>query len=262
MQPLPKCFALTLALIAALPAQAGALEEIQQSGVLRVCIWPDYLGISHRNLRTGALQGLDIDLSQALADDLRVRPVYVDTSFSALIDDLIDRKCHIGMTGIGITPERRARLNFSQPYLRSDVYAIAMRSNTALRGWDDLDQPGRSIAVQKNTYMEAQMRKSFKNARLVVTEHHGEREREVFSGRADAFITDYPYSQRMLMGTDWARRLAPTQPLLLTEYAYAVVKGDERWLARVNQFVARIKSDGRLEDAGKRHALTPAVTLD
>ena len=82
------------------------------------------------------------------------------------------------------------------------------------------------------------------------------------SGRADAFITDYPYSQRMLMNTDWARIISPEQPIQMTSYAYAVPKGDETWLNRVNQFVRDIKKDGRLERAAKPHNLLPMVIKD
>lgn len=86
--------------------------------------------------------------------------------------------------------------------------------------------------MQKGTYMESLMRRTLAHARLIVTERPGEREREVSSGRADAFITDYPYS-RMLASTDWARRIEPTQTVQLTDYAYAVAQGDAPWLARV-----------------------------
>ena len=254
--------ALFLPLYAASLAQAGVLEEIQQNGELRVCIWPDYYGISFRNPRTGTLQGIDIDLSQALAKDLGVRLAYVETSFNTLIDDLLEKRCQIGMMGVGVTPERKQRLDFSLPYLRSDIYAITTRDNTTLKSWADLDQPGRSIAVQKGTYMEPLMRRTLQHARLLVVERLGEREREVASGRADAFITDYPYSQRMLASTDWARRIAPTQTIQLTDYAYAVAKGDALWLARINQFVTRIKLDGRLQDAARKNNLTPIAILE
>ena len=257
-----RLLAFAFSLFATLPAQAGVLDDVKASGELKVCIWPDYYGISFRNPRTGTLQGIDIDLSLALAKDLGVRLVHVETSFNTLIDDLIAGKCQIGMMGIGVTPERKQQLAFSLPYLRSDIYAITTRDNATLKTWADIDRPGRAIAVQKGTYMESLMRRTLAHARLIVTERPGEREREVSSGRADAFITDYPYSQRMLASTDWARRIEPTQTVQLTDYAYAVAQGDAPWLARVNQFVTRIKADGRLRSAAQRHQLTPIVVSE
>ena len=58
-------------LLVAPPARAGAVaDRVKARGELRVCIWPQYYGISLRDARTGALRGLDVDLSAAFAADL------------------------------------------------------------------------------------------------------------------------------------------------------------------------------------------------
>lgn len=240
-------------------ARAGTLEDVKSRGELRVCHWPDYFGISYENPRTRELQGIDIDLSKAFAADLDVKLTYVKTTFAQFMDLLEARDCDIAMMGSGVTEARKARVNFSEPYLRSDIYFIAAQSNQQLKSVLDLDKPGIIIAVQKGTYMEPFAKQFFKHARIHAVSEPGERELEVETGRADAFATDYPYSQRMLQNTDWARLISPEVELRLTDYAYAVRKGDPTWLARVNQFVTDIKRDGRLEQAAKRNNLLPIV---
>ncbi len=247
---------------AAAPSAGLVLEEIRREGRLRVCMWPDYYGISYRNRRTGAVQGLDVDLSQALAADLGVRLETVDTDFSRVFDELANRRCHIAMMAVGVTAARAERVAFSLPYLRSDVYAITTRANRTIRTWDDLDRPGRIIVVQKATVMEPLMARVLKQAELRVVSRPGEREQEVESGRADAFITDYPYSRRMLATTDWARLVAPAQVVQLTDYAYALPRGEPAWLERVNAFVRAIRQDGRLEQAARRHDLLPIIARE
>jgi cyclohexadienyl dehydratase len=241
---------------------ANALQDIQVNKVLRVCIWPDYFGISYRNPRSGALQGVDINLSRDLAQELGVKLEYVETNFANFVADIDSRKCHIAMMGVGVIPSRLERLNFSEPYLRSDVYAVTSKTNTTIKNWDDLDRPGRIISVLKGTYMEPLMKKTLKQATLQVAERPGERERDVESGRADAFMTDYPYTQRMLSNTDWARIISPSRPIQPTDYAYAVAKGDPSWLARVNKFVAQVKKDGRLEKYATEFKLQQIVVKD
>jgi len=244
------------------PAVAQTLEQVRAAGVLRVCIWPDYFGIGARNPRSGELQGLDIDLSQALGTDLGAKVEHVETDFGRFADDLLRRRCDVAMMGVGVTPERRARIVFTRPYLRSDVYAVVSRHDARLQGWADLDRAGRVIAVQRGTYMEPLMRERLREARLLVVDRPGEREKAVESGRADAFITDYPYSRRMLASVDWARVLAPPAPVKLTDYAYAVAPGDARWLARVDAFVQAIRQDGRLAAAAQRHGLSAIVVKE
>lgn len=243
-------------------SHAWVLERVAATGALRVCIWPEYFGISYRNPRTNTLHGLDIELSRALADELGATPEYVETDFIRLFADLAGRRCDIAMMAVGVTPERARVADFSRPYLRSDVYAIASRANRAIKSWADIDQPGRVVVVQKGTFMEPLMRRTLVRASLLGVSRPAEREREVESGRADVFITDYPYSQRLLANADWARIIAPDQPVQPTDYAYALPKGDPAWLERVDRFVSRIKQDGRLAVVAGRHNLLPIVVRD
>ena len=256
---------LTLAAAPAFAADISAdrLARVLQSQTLRVCIWPDYYGITYRNPRTQELSGIDIDLARQLAHDLDpgVQVSFVDSSFARLIDDVTADRCDIAMFAIGITPGRAEKLRFTRPHLRSDIYAITTRSNRRIREWADIDQPGVAVAVAKGTYHEPVMRERLQQAKLVVLDTPFAREQEVESGRADVFMTDYPYSQRMLQSVDWARLVSPPATFHLTSYAYAMQPGDDRWYERVERFVSDIKHDGRLLDAARRHKLEPIVDL-
>lgn len=236
------------------------LEMIRQSGELRVCIWPEYFAVSYRNQKNNQLQGIDIDLATAFASDLGVKPRFIPTHFGRFMDDIDANACDIGMFGIGRTAARKERIDFSQPYLASGMYGLTTKTSTSISSWESMDQPGNIVCVQRGTYMEAEMRKQLKQAELSVVDKPYEREIEVRSGRADVFITDYPYGQKMLKQTDWARLLTPEdQSGQKFEYAYAVAKHQPQWLQRVDAFVTAIKDDGRLHDAAARHGLMPIV---
>jgi ABC-type amino acid transport substrate-binding protein len=242
--------------------QADTLAAVKERGELRVCHWPQYFSISFQDPRTGELQGIDIEMAQALASDLGVGLSYVRTDFANFMDRLQAGDCDVAMMGVGVTPARQQRIDFSQPYLRSDIHFITTKANTALQTVEDLNQPGVVIAVQKGTYMEPFSIDYFNNATISVVSRPSEREVEVETGRADAFATDYPYSQRMLVNTDWARVISPTEELKTTDYAYAVAKGDPAWLATINGFIERVKADGRLAQAAQNHNLTPILIKD
>lgn len=259
---------LLLGLLATLPAapssseNAGRLARILTDRQVRVCIWPDYYAISYRNPKSGELEGIDIDLAREFARDLGVELRFIDSSFKTLIDDLLSDRCDISMHGVGIIPSRAEKLAFSAPYLRSGIFAIATKTHPTVKAWEDIDQDGIVVAVQDGTFMVDAMRRELKAARLAVVQTPEAREQEVISGRADVFMTDYPYSRRMLARHDWAKLLSPPRPVAPTSYAYAVAPGDADWLAAVNGFVARIKADGRLLKYARAHGLDPIVHLD
>lgn len=254
--------ACALALLPALaPAAAGpVLDRIQTASTLKVCIWPEYYGVTWRNPRTQQLAGIDIELSAALAADMKVQLSYVESSFSKLIDDLLGDRCDIAMHAVAVLPARAEKLRFSQPYLQSDIYGITTRTGR-IKSFADIDQPGVQVAVQAGTFMEPVMAAALKQARLVRVSPPTTRERELEAGRIDVFMTDFPYSRRLLDNADWATLIAPTTPFSVLPYAYAVKPGDPAWLAQVDEFVARIQRDGRLEAAARRHGLSSIVRL-
>jgi len=240
-------------------AQAQTLERVRAAGTLRVCIWPDYYGITYRNPRTQQLGGIDIDLSAELARDLGVKLQYVESSFPQLVGDVNAGRCDVAMFAVGILPSRKEHLAFTEPYLQSDIYGVTTRASRTVRQWGDIDQPGVVVAVQAGTFMEPVMRDALKQARMVVVRPPATREQELEAGRVDVFMTDYPYSRRLLDNADWARLVAPPRPFFVLPYGYAVKQGDARWLARLDEFVAAIKHDGRLLAAARRHGLADIV---
>ena len=235
------------------------LDRVRTAGALKVCIWPEYYGVTYRHPRTQELSGIDIELAAALATDLNVRVEYVDSSFPTLVSDLVEDRCDVAMFAVGVTAQRAEKLRFTQPYLRSDIYGITTKSNQVVREWSDIDKPGVLVAVQSGTFMEPVMEQRLKHAQLVRVKLPATRERELVAGRVDVFMTDYPYSRRLLDNADWARLIAPPEPFSVLPYAYAVKPGDAQWLAVVDEFVSRIKKDGRLNNAASKHGLGPIV---
>jgi ABC-type amino acid transport substrate-binding protein len=96
-------------------------------------------------------------------------------------------------------------------------------------------------------------------AELRVVDTPAAREQEVQSGRADVFMTDYPFSRRMLDNNDWARLISPPETYHITPYAWAVAPGETRLLTRLDQILAEMKRDGRLLTNARRYGLEPIV---
>lgn len=255
------CFSFALmACTAATVAHAGAtLDRVKSSGVLKVCIWPQYFSITYRNPRKDELSGIDIDLSAELARDLGVKLSYVDSSFATLIPDVRGDRCDVAMFAVAMLPQRMEQLSFTKPYMASDIYAVTTKSSVAVKGWTDIDKPGVLVGVQAGTFMEPVMAAELKQAKLVSVKTPDTRERELEAGRIDVFMTDFPYSRKLVDTADWVRVIAPPKPLHVTPYAYAAKPGDDAWLSALDDFVARIKRDGRLRAAAARHGLAEIV---
>jgi len=237
------------------------LDKIQQNNELRVCTWPQYYGISYVDPRTQKLVGIDSDLAAELAKDLGVKLKFVKSSFPTLIADVTQDRCDIAMFAIGNTKSRRAKMRFTSAHLESDIYAVTTKTNKKINTWDDIDKKGVIVAVAKRTFHEPIMKKKLQNAQLVVIDGFKKREEEVYSGRADVFMTDYPYGKKMLAKTNWAKLIVPKERYHLTPYAWTMAYGDDVFYNRVEKFIKDIKTDGRLLNLARKNGLEPIVKL-
>ena len=234
------------------------LYRITKTGTLRVCQYPLYYSISHRNPQTGMIEGIDADLSKELAKELGVELEIVESSFGTFIADLQADKCEIGMFGVGATMARAQAAAFSDPYLLTSIYGVR-RKGGKVSAWEDIDKEGIAVAVTLGSYIEPFMKDYLKVAKVVVVAPPATRESELIAGRVDIIMTDYPTAVKVTDEFDWAVTIAPSETLRLTPYSYVVPHGDQIWLNYVNLFVRTIKLDGRLQFYAEKNKLGPIV---
>ena len=261
---LPKAAAVVLGCVFMLssPGQAQQLQsrlfEVTKSKKLRVCQYPLYYSISYRNPKTSQIEGIDADLSKELARELGAELEIVELSFGTFIADLQANKCEIGMFGVGASLRRAQAVEFSKPYLITNIYAVS-RKGGPIKSWADVDKKGVKAAVTLGSYIEPFMKSYLKNAELVSVAPPNTREGELVANRVDVIITDYPTAIKVTDEFDWAQTIVPEEKLAITPYAYVVPQGDQIWLNFINLFVDTIKLDGRLQKFAEKNKLGPIV---
>jgi cyclohexadienyl dehydratase len=261
---LPCGVALILAVAALAPVRAAAqqvqsrLNEITKSKKLRVCQFPLYYSISYRNPKTGEIEGIDADLSKELAKELDATLEIVESSFGSFIADLQANKCEIGMFGVGATLKRAQAVEFSKPYLITNVYAVT-RKGGPIKNWADVDRPGVKAAVSLGSFIEPFMKSYLKHAEVVAVAPPNTREAELVAKRVDVIMTDFPTAIKVVDEFDWAEIITPDEKLAVTPYSYVVPQGDQIWLNYINLFVDTIKLDGRLKKYAEKNKLGPIV---
>jgi len=99
------------------PRESG-LERVRRSGVLR---WGgDLQGgepyVFEDPAHPGRITGFEVDLVEAIARTLHVRPVFVQQDWSNLVPSLERGSFDIALNGLEVTPERAGRVRLSRPY--------------------------------------------------------------------------------------------------------------------------------------------------
>jgi ABC-type amino acid transport substrate-binding protein len=226
------------------------LTDITKSHELKVCALTDYYAISYRDPKANKLISLDADMAAALAGSLGANLKMVETSFGTFAADLQANKCDIAMSGFGATLKRAQAVEFSEPYLITDIVAI-VRNGGKVSSWDDIDKPGVKVAVLLGSYIEPFIKGYLKNATVMTIQPPASREGELMARRADVVAADFPTALKVRDTFDWATILTPKTKLSVTPFAYAVSPGDQIWLNYVNLFVETMKRNGKLAEAAK-----------
>lgn len=168
------------------PADLG---RIRASGVLRIGTTGDYAPFSLES--GGRVRGADVELARALAAQFGLRPVFVRTSWPTLLADLAAQRFDVALSGISITPERRARGRFSLPYQSGGKTLVARCADRArFRTLAQVDRRQVRVVVNPGGTNERYVREHLHHARILVHADNRSVFDEILDGRADVMITD------------------------------------------------------------------------
>ena len=107
-------------------------------------------------LEDGQVCGLDADIIAAAAEKMGIKYKWSNMNFDGLIPALQTKKVNAVIAGMSITPERSKAVNFSMPYLTSNVAFIANKNNP-INGAEELE--GKNYGAELGTTKEAVARK-------------------------------------------------------------------------------------------------------
>jgi polar amino acid transport system substrate-binding protein len=95
-------------------ATTSLIDDIVKRGVIRVGVGL-FVPRSFKD-KDGNLVGYEVEMSKKLAQDIGVKAEFVPTEWSGIIPALLTGKFDVIIGGMGITPERALKVNFSIPY--------------------------------------------------------------------------------------------------------------------------------------------------
>jgi cystine transport system substrate-binding protein len=109
--------ALQLAAFASAHAQSE-LDQVKKVGVFKVGTEGTYAPFTYHD-DSGALAGFDVEIAQAIAAKLGVKVEFVEGQWDGLIAGLDANRYDSVINEVGITEARKAKYDFSNPYIAS-----------------------------------------------------------------------------------------------------------------------------------------------
>jgi polar amino acid transport system substrate-binding protein len=196
-------------------------------------------------------KGVSPDLALALGKQLKRVVEIQNLPFDGLIPALKTGKIDLIISSMTATAERAQSIDFSEPYLKTGL-CLLVGKNSTIQAIEDVDQPGKTLAVKIGTTGHTYATGKIKQAKVLVLDKEDACVLEVVQGKADAFIYD-----QMSTFKNWQRNQETTRPILKPfqeeSWAIGLRKGNSELTQQVNQFLKDFRSKGGFEELGDRY---------
>lgn len=229
-------------------AQAATLASVKSAGELKMGTEGTYAPFTFHTI-SGDLTGFDVEIGRAIAQQLKVKPVFVESKWDGLIAGLDAKRYDVVINEVGITAERQKKYDFSSPYIVSKAVLIVKNTNDSIHQFADLK--GKNSA-QSLTSNYAQIARGY-GAQLVNTDGFNQSIDLVVQGRADATVND----NLSYLDFKKHRPAAPVKVVASEDNASAsgimMRKDDGSLQAAINQALATLKQNGTYQKISNKY---------
>ncbi len=188
-----------------------------------------------------AIVGIDVEIAQAIADELGMELVIEDMAFDSIIMAVSTGKADMGVAGLTISEDRLESVNFSTPYTTA-AQVIIVKEGSDITGPDDL--VGKTVGVQLGTtgdiyagYIEGATVERYNKGYEAV--------QALLQGKVDAVMIDSQPANVFVEQNEGIYVI--DEAFTYEEYAIAVAKDNTELLEKINDAIAKLEESGELQ---------------
>jgi polar amino acid transport system substrate-binding protein len=192
--------------------------------------------------------GYDIDVINAIADEMGLEVVQEETSFDTIFRDVAQGKFDVAVAASTITPERERTVDFSDPYYLADQ-SLLVAEGSDIGSQEDLG--GATVGAQDGTTGE-----TYANDETDAAEVRGypggtDAINALRAGQIDAVIVDSPVAEDAVQkqsGLEIAEKIV-TREL----YGFSFAPDNDALREKVNEALTTLKEDGTIAELYKKY---------
>lgn len=241
-------------------AGLSALTWAEPSKALRIGIEGEYPPFSAVN-EQGELFGFDVDIAQALCQQMQRECELVQTPWDALVPSLNSHKLDALVASMSATEERKKSVDFTEPYYHNaGRFVLAKNEAEALQNdnWRSLLK-GKTIGVQRGTVHERYVSETAKDvfAKIVIYATQEEVNLDLLSQRIDLTLADHTALAGGLLKqqNDYVMAAPAIDDVQYygTGVAIAVRKGDQALQEALNAAIQALREQGEYQKINQKY---------
>lgn len=248
----PKSLALSilLYLVSALSAEEplSRLDTILERGYLRVGTTGDFKPFTYFNPETKMFEGIDIDAAKSMGEALGVEIRWVKTTWSTLLDGILEDRYDIAVGGITRTLKRQTQVGITDPYFEvGKCPLVRTEDRERLVSVKSLNNPSVRIGVNPGGTNEAFVLRHLPNATVTVVPDNLAIPGKVLSGEFDVMMTDNVEAMLFAARMPGLSAVNPDTPFTREDFGYLLPRDDATLLAWLNLWIHQARTKGHYD---------------
>ena len=236
----------------AAPAEeaSGLLAKIKSSGKLVVGTEAQYAPYEFKDLDAN-FAGCDIWLAQQIADSLGVELEVVDMAFDGIIPAVKSGQVDIGIAAFTKTPERAEEIDFTNLY-ETSAQLLIVKTGDADKYSTKEALAGQKVGAQKGTIQSQLILSALPDSELFELEKYPALALETQNGNIAGFVVDQAVGEALVATSDGKLEVSNFQ-FTAEEASFGkaavIAKGNEDFVAAVNEVIEKVVNDGSYQAA-------------
>ena len=231
--------------------QTGALlKKIKDSGKLVVGTEAQYAPYEFKDLDANFV-GCDMWLAQQIADSLGVKLEIVDMSFDGIIPAVQSGQVDLGIAAFTNTPERAKEIDFSNLY-ETSAQLLIVKTGDADKYSTKEALAGQKVGAQKGTIQSQLILSALPDSELFELEKYPALALETQNGNIAGFVVDQAVGEALVATSDGKLEVSNFQ-FTAEEASFGkaavIAKGNEDFVAAVNEVIDKVVADGSYQAA-------------
>ncbi len=213
---------------------------------------------------SGKLIGFETEFAEALTAELGVKVKFQEIQWASKETELNSKNIDCIWNAMTITPERKANMDISTPYMKNKQ-VIVVKSSNAAKYSDLASLKGAKVVAEKESAGEEVVKKeaAFKESKYTPVASQAKVLLEVASGTADVGVIDYVMSIGSIgKGTDYeGLAVVPKAEFAEEEYGIAFRKGSPETIKNVNAAIQKLADNGTLAKIALKYKLQDLILV-
>ena len=220
-----------------LMACAGGGEKVR---VATDATWPPFESVDEQSKE---IIGFDIDLMNEIAKKGDFEVEYINVAFDPLLAGIAQCQYDLAISAITITDERKANMQFSNPYFEAGQIVTVRTDNTEITGPESLS--GKTVGAQLGTTGAIEVEK-ISGATLRTYDDISLAFQDLMNGQIDAIVADKPMALGYV-GQNSDKIKTVGDAFTEENYGVAVCKTNAELLEKVNNGLAAVLEEGLID---------------